>query len=371
MKKYWYKNKMDLRSWNFNWSTKVNYRIEPSIYCEMLKPTEFWSIPSFVNEYTVVIGGWDHILRCYNLKKMNLDWELKLTSPIYSSPAIINEKSFILGGEDGILRRINIVGEIEWEFKAKDRIHSTPTVSHCKSVVFVTCYDHHVYALDTNTGECLWSKIYNEQIEEDIYSSPSLTESNDIIFGTGEKVICINNNGQELWTFSTNGDVDSTPALDYENKIGVIGSNGNLIYGFNTENGDILWEYETGGPVNTSAAISNGTVAIGSDDGYMYALNILNGSLVWKKYNDGKKMLYTPLTVLPDGNFVYVTLEECLYCVDHLNGQEIWKKKFPRGVHSAPGISSNGYMAIGSNWGAFYFLTFVDVNDYSHDLSLN
>jgi len=354
----WFKNRIDLRSWNFDWATNKSFLKEPTIQTEILIHSEFWSIPSFINQQTFIIGGWDHYLRCFDVNGMELKWALELSSPIYSSPAIINENSFILGGEDGVLRRISVTGKIEWEFKANDRIHATPTIDHNRTIVFATSYDHHVYALDVESGKQLWSRVYNEDVKDDIYSSPALTKENNIIFGTGSEVVCIDKRGNRLWAFTTNGYVDSTPALDYESNIGVVGSEDNNIYGFDITSGNVLWKYKTGDKVNTSAAISGDIVAIGSDDGFLYACNIKSGKLVWKKDNYGKKMLWTPLTVLPDRNFVYVTLDECLYCTDYTNGNEVWKKSFPRGVHSAPGVSSDGYMAIGSNWGAFYLIAF-------------
>ena len=69
-------------------------------------------------------------------------------------------------------------------------------------------------------------------------------------------------------------------------------------------------------------------------------------------------MQYTSLSVLPNGNFCFVTVDQCLWCIDYKTGELVWKKEFQNfGVHSAP-VLNNGRMVIGSNNGAFVILKF-------------
>jgi outer membrane protein assembly factor BamB len=348
---------MDFRSWEYNSSIDCEYDKSPEMKREFLIPTHFWSIPAFLNPYTVIIGAWDSYLRCYDVYSGEENWSIKIDGPIYSSPVIIDENSFLLGGEDNRLRKFTSSGELLWEFLAEDRFHSTPTIDHFKKIVFSTNYDHHVYAIDIHTGELLWKRKYNENVGEDIYSSPALTKDNEIVFGTGHDVVCLDETGTEKWSFRAASDVDSTPAIDYQSQIAVVGSNDHSVYALDVDTGKVIWVFKTGGEVATSPAIVNQIVAIGSDDGYVYGLDVRTGRLLWKSFH-GHKMLCTPLSVLPDGNFCYVTLDECLWCVGSLDGKTVWRKSFTRGVHSAPALSKSGYMAIGSNEGAFYILNF-------------
>src|SRR6266404_5211600 len=44
---------------------------------------------------------------------------------------------------------------------------------------------------------------------------------------------------------------------------------------------NLLWTSKTGGPVKSSAAISQGRAFIGSDDGSIYALGLPDGKKLW------------------------------------------------------------------------------------------
>jgi outer membrane protein assembly factor BamB len=53
-----------------------------------------------------------------------------------------------------------------------------------------------------------------------------------------------------------------------------VGSEDNNIYALDANNGVLLWEYVTGGLVESSAAVSDGVVYIGSNDGNVYAFGL-------------------------------------------------------------------------------------------------
>ena len=53
------------------------------------------------------------------------------------------------------------------------------------------------------------------------------------------------------------------------------------MFSINGVDGSINWNYQTGGPINSSASISDSGVGhFGSDDGELYALNP-DGTLKW------------------------------------------------------------------------------------------
>jgi hypothetical protein len=45
---------------------------------------------------------------------------------------------------------------------------------------------------------------------------------------------------------------------------------------------DLVWKFQTGGPIHLSAAYKDGIIYFASNDNYAYALNVADGSLVWK-----------------------------------------------------------------------------------------
>lgn len=56
------------------------------------------------------------------------------------------------------------------------------------------------------------------------------------------------------------------------NGIVYVGSDDNNLYAFNATTGAKLWNYTTGGAVESSPAVANGVVYVGSEDGNVYAI---------------------------------------------------------------------------------------------------
>jgi glucose dehydrogenase len=78
--------------------------------------------------------------------------------------------------------------------------------------------------------------------------------------------------GVKLWEFETGGSVDSSPAIGSDGTV-YVGSRDNKLYAINGKSGVKLWEFETGSYVSSSPAIgSDGTVYVGSHDNKLYAL---------------------------------------------------------------------------------------------------
>jgi len=66
--------------------------------------------------------------------------------------------------------------------------------------------------------------------------------------------------------------VISSPAIGSDGTV-YVGSDDNKLYAINGKTGDKLWEFETGGDVESSPAIgSDGTVYVGSSDKKLYAI---------------------------------------------------------------------------------------------------
>ena len=75
--------------------------------------------------------------------------------------------------------------------------------------------------------------------------------------------------GKQLWEFQTGGKVDSSPVVCGD-KI-AFGSDDGRLYVLSMENGKELWSYEIGKPLTASPAVANGMIIIGSEDGAVYA----------------------------------------------------------------------------------------------------
>ncbi|SVE13899.1 uncharacterized protein METZ01_LOCUS466753 [marine metagenome] len=78
--------------------------------------------------------------------------------------------------------------------------------------------------------------------------------------------------GVKLWEFETGGWVNSSPAIGSDGTV-CVGSYDKKLYAINPKSGAKLWEFETGDRVSSSPAIgSDGTVYVGSEDKKLYAI---------------------------------------------------------------------------------------------------
>ena len=82
--------------------------------------------------------------------------------------------------------------------------------------------------------------------------------------------------GTKLWNYTTGGDVNSSPAV--VDGVVYVGSDDDNVYALNAANGAKLWNYTTGGDVASSPAVVGGVVYVGSEDDNVYALNATNGA---------------------------------------------------------------------------------------------
>jgi outer membrane protein assembly factor BamB len=74
--------------------------------------------------------------------------------------------------------------------------------------------------------------------------------------------------GKARWTFTTNGRVESSPAIAGGRVY--VGSSDGRLYVLNLASGAKVWEFNAGSPITASPAIAQGSVVIGAKDGRLY-----------------------------------------------------------------------------------------------------
>jgi outer membrane protein assembly factor BamB len=62
------------------------------------------------------------------------------------------------------------------------------------------------------------------------------------------------------------------------NGVVYVGSDDDGLYALNAANGTLLWSYTTGGAVESSPAVANGVVYVGSGDDNLYAFGLPGGT---------------------------------------------------------------------------------------------
>ena len=109
--------------------------------------------------------------------------------------------------------------------------------------------------------------------------------------------------------------------------------------------GDVIWEFKTGGPVQSSPAIgSDGTVYVGSNDNKVYALDGNTGTKKWE-FKTGGKVYHSP-AIGNDGTIYIGSLDNKFYAINP-DGTKKWEF-LTGGFISNAAISTDGTIYIGS-----------------------
>ena len=102
----------------------------------------------------------------------------------------------------------------------------------------------------------------------------------------------------------------------------------------------VVWTYEAGESIESSAAISNGVVYVGSQSGELAALNLSNGSVRWKYKATGPIGESSPCVA---NGVVYIgDLNGTVHAVRASDGHAVWTFKTNGEVKSSPSSSAIG-----------------------------
>ncbi|ERJ05627.1 alcohol dehydrogenase cytochrome c protein [Halorhabdus tiamatea SARL4B] len=118
-----------------------------------------------------------------------------------------------------------------------------------------------------------------------------------------DHVYCLDvEDGEELWSFETGAIVMSNPAADPNEGVVYVGSSDHYVYALDAETGEEQWSTNVGGRVIGSLTVTDDTVLVGSSGSYVYALEKHTGDPRWRVENRGH---VTSAPVPLDGRVYY------------------------------------------------------------------
>jgi len=157
--------------------------------------------------------------------------------------------------------------------------------------------------------------------DANIISTPAVAGDQVIVGNQNGKIACFSlKDGKIKWSFQTNGSVFSSPAI--VKGLVVFGSADGAIYCLNVNNGKLKWNIETGAAVLGCPLINGDTVFIGGSDHAYRALNINTGNIIWRFPGLDGPVVSTPL--LYRGKLIFGAWDRNLYAVKSSTGELIW-----------------------------------------------
>jgi outer membrane protein assembly factor BamB len=132
----------------------------------------------------------------------------------------------------------------------------------------------YLHALDASSGATIWQY----QTGGTITDRPAVA-NNVVYFGCWDHyVYALNTDGSLKWRYQTGNTIQASPTLDYGAVY--IGSNDDYFYVLDASTGALDWRYGTGFPIAYSTpAVTNEVAYVGSFT--VYAFNVDNGTVIW------------------------------------------------------------------------------------------
>jgi outer membrane protein assembly factor BamB len=155
-------------------------------------------------------------------------------------------------------------------------------------------------------------------------------------------------NGQLKWSFTTGGQVTSSPSV--ADGVVYVGSGDGRVYAIDAATGTQRWAFTTGAYVAPSPAVAGGTVYAGSKDGNLYALDAGTGALKWI-FPAGMAIEGSP--TVADGVVYFGTwdssagMRDNIYAIDVQTGTQRWVFPIRFVVPSSPAVA-DGTVYVGS-----------------------
>ena len=136
-----------------------------------------------------------------------------------------------------------------------------------------------------------------------------------------------------LWTFQAGDMIESTAAV-VDGRV-YVGALDGILYAVDAETGENSWTYQTNSSIKASPAIRDGVVYFGDGDGVFHAVDISTQKMKWQFQTEGE--------IISSANFaedrvLFGSYDGFLYCLNSETGALVWKFETEGYVHGTPGI---------------------------------
>lgn len=238
-----------------------------------------------------------------------------------ASPLVVDGKILAPNG-DASLYALDLNGNLLWQYATGEALWSRPVSDGER--VYQASMDHHIYALDLDTGEEIWAVDLGGAV---LYS-PTLTEEGVLYISSLKRnlVALSTQDGSVLWERNFDNDLWTQPALA-DGKL-FFGDIAGKVYAISAKDGTDIWSQAVNDPViGRPTEIGNGIV-FPTEKGSLIALSF-SGERLWSRTFEGK--IYTGPTPVGDQLAVGIAQgKEFLKLINASTGQDVWTFVAPK-----------------------------------------
>jgi len=288
-----------------NGSQKWAYPAEP------INGVDFYAAPAFTPDSEQLI------LATYKNEVHSVDPDSGLKNWSYTVPSdsrsavrfiaspLTTDAGIFAPASNNILYALDFDGNLLWEYQTEDPLWATPIWSENCQCIYQVSMDHHLYALDPESGSLLWK---SEDLGGPIVSPPAISESGLIIVSTfNNEVVALDENSQGVaWRFQTRNWAWASPLIDGEQVYisDIAGKDdAGTFFALEVDTGDVLWQIQPGGGIFSAPLVQDGLIYFTTDasslvvvnqDGVVQRNQPFEGKLYASPVSGGDQLLLAP-----------------------------------------------------------------------------
>jgi outer membrane protein assembly factor BamB len=295
---------------------------------EAAKGKSFYSTPVFDGDGNVYFGSYSQNATngndIYKVEQQNGNelWQFDQANNRYIASPLVVEGEIYAPNADSAIYKLTAEGDWleDWVFNGEEPLWAQPEWEDGR--LYVSGMDHHVYALDAESGEVIW---ISDDVQSAIASPPLVGEGDVLYVGTfGSEILAIDKAyGEIQWRAEMDDWVWATPALMDGNLY--VGDQSGTFLVLDAETGDELWRLEADGGILGTALVLDGKVYFGTETGKIYRVDS-GGDTGWDFaiIHTVAGKVYGPLAAGGDRILVGVVGGDAILVAIDLDGSEKW-----------------------------------------------
>ena len=262
------------------------------------------------------------------------------TMRLLAPPVISDGKAFVMDVESQVSAINTMTGEIVWKYDPRvpddDDEAFGGGIAYENGVLFISTGFADVVSVNAKTGKERWRK----RMSGPMRAAPSVADGRVFVVTIDNQLFALNSEtGERLWSHAGFSEIagllgGASPAIA-TGAVVVPYSSGEL-FSLRVENGRPLWSdnlsssqrldsLSTLADIRGMPVIERGTVYAISHSGRMVAIDLRSGTRVWEKPIGGVEMPWIA------GEFIYlVTNESQLVCLTRRGGRVRWVRDLPQ-----------------------------------------
>lgn len=278
----------------------------------------YYAAPTLTADGQLIVGDYGKTLHSLNPDTGAENWSSSEATDRYIGSALTTDNLIYAPNASHKLFSFDLQGNYKWDFISQGPLWAKPVTEEACECVYIPSMDHHVYAIDAQTGEQKWQ---SENLGGSVVGTPALSPEGVLYAGSfGSKLVAIDSkDGRILWETPSNDWVWGGPIL--QDKIIYFGDLSGTLYAVDANTGSIRWQKTPDGPITESPLVTEDSIYITTETGGFIALD-LNGNVRWTKPFETK--LHTAPVKAGDKILVAATGNpDLLYAFDSA-GNQLW-----------------------------------------------